>query len=721
MWFGISGHLQFRVVSHLLQLIFWDADAGDDSGIDIPEDGCGPIPNAYQKALRILWPLSYGRWHVKYPTEPRQWTFPNPSGGNYIIPNLYETTTTIGIEYNSLFEFLSTGTARIVGYTAINGAWVTSTTDSRLPIAVSIGSPLKDDIVWEALGRVTHLLGDMSVPAHVHNDIHPCWVPIVGWAEGDVHELVMGGSPLGGGPACNLGTLEIVEQYDWTHALSQGGMINVVGRENPIRYLFYSTNQVADHYGSLIDGIRRLDRHVWYAGDNNYNQFFGSDNYEELALIMATLGPPVVSPDPFDALEASTAFIFGIRAIAGLLHWFSVETGLTNNIVVQNDFDGGSVTVNSGSYPSGFTFAQPLGVPLNLSTTTPQTHGDYIRHFSHWEKRRPNGEFVTTFPAITWNTNVDGSFTYIARFNKECNITFANNLVGFGNIGPMRIDGVVYNMPHGSFPVVENQNGIEVVAMPYPHQIIIDGIQYFFSQWSDGSTEPARRLFPNSHQLYTANFVGRPISVSTTLRQTNPTGSFIRLEWNEHQNANVTRYHIWRNVRQGSHSIDFRQVAVVNRGTTAWVDYDYVVAREGSGYVLEYDVRAFYSVENTYAFDYFWVVGFGNSGTPGHADKLAVREVGKPEAFALGAYPNPFNPSTRIIFDLPEDGVVSLAVFDLLGRKVADIVNESIASGAYSVQWDANSIGAALSGGVYFARFTVTDETGKVNKLLLVK
>ncbi len=158
---------------------FWNADAGDNSTINVPDDGCEGIGNAYQKALRLLWPATYGMWHVYYQTDqPQQWSFPNPNGGNYTIPNLYETTSAIGIEYNSLVDFYRTGTARIVGYVAIDGSWVTSATDYRLPIAVHIGAPLKDDIIWEALGRVAHLLGDMSVPAHALNDIHPCYSSI---------------------------------------------------------------------------------------------------------------------------------------------------------------------------------------------------------------------------------------------------------------------------------------------------------------------------------------------------------------------------------------------------------------------------------------------------------------------------------------------------------------------------------------------------------------
>ncbi|MBX2990524.1 MAG: T9SS type A sorting domain-containing protein [Bacteroidetes bacterium] len=94
-----------------------------------------------------------------------------------------------------------------------------------------------------------------------------------------------------------------------------------------------------------------------------------------------------------------------------------------------------------------------------------------------------------------------------------------------------------------------------------------------------------------------------------------------------------------------------------------------------------------------------------------------------PTTFAVHAnYPNPFNPSTTIKFELPENSSVSLVVYDVLGREVAQLVSGSREAGYHSATWDASN----MSSGVYFARFTATDANGsirlnKVNKLLLTK
>ncbi|MEX2656871.1 MAG: T9SS type A sorting domain-containing protein [Balneolales bacterium] len=108
---------------------------------------------------------------------------------------------------------------------------------------------------------------------------------------------------------------------------------------------------------------------------------------------------------------------------------------------------------------------------------------------------------------------------------------------------------------------------------------------------------------------------------------------------------------------------------------------------------------------------YFWRIrgskdsGFGAwsqtwNFTTGEATSVD-EDASVPGRFALHQnYPNPFNPATVIRYDLPEAGEVRLEVFDLLGRRVATLVNETRPSGRYDVTFDASR----LSSGVYIYR-----------------
>jgi hypothetical protein len=79
-------------------------------------------------------------------------------------------------------------------------------------------------------------------------------------------------------------------------------------------------------------------------------------------------------------------------------------------------------------------------------------------------------------------------------------------------------------------------------------------------------------------------------------------------------------------------------------------------------------------------------------------------------------YPNPFNPVTKINFDIPKQGMVTLKVFDVLGREVKTLVNEVKAAGVYSVDFN----GVDFSSGVYFYRLESSGFTD-IKRMILIK
>ncbi len=79
-------------------------------------------------------------------------------------------------------------------------------------------------------------------------------------------------------------------------------------------------------------------------------------------------------------------------------------------------------------------------------------------------------------------------------------------------------------------------------------------------------------------------------------------------------------------------------------------------------------------------------------------------------------YPNPFNPTTKINFSLPKQGLVTIKIYDMLGKEIAQLVNEVRAAGNYSVDYD----GSKLASGVYFYRIE-SAEFIDTKRMMLVK
>jgi len=97
-------------------------------------------------------------------------------------------------------------------------------------------------------------------------------------------------------------------------------------------------------------------------------------------------------------------------------------------------------------------------------------------------------------------------------------------------------------------------------------------------------------------------------------------------------------------------------------------------------------------------------------------------ETAVPTAFTLQQnYPNPFNASTVIEFSIQRDGPVSLEVFNILGQRVATLIDNPLPSGTHQISWDGtDQSGNAVTSGVYFYRLTVGDHR-LVKKMSLLK
>ena len=101
---------------------------------------------------------------------------------------------------------------------------------------------------------------------------------------------------------------------------------------------------------------------------------------------------------------------------------------------------------------------------------------------------------------------------------------------------------------------------------------------------------------------------------------------------------------------------------------------------------------------------------------------IVQRENPLPSNFYLeDAYPNPFNPSTTIIFQIPRESWVTLKIYDILGKEVTTLIDGITTSGIHKVVFDSrNNTNGHISSGVYFYRLQV-GEYSATKKLALLK
>ena len=112
----------------------------------------------------------------------------------------------------------------------------------------------------------------------------------------------------------------------------------------------------------------------------------------------------------------------------------------------------------------------------------------------------------------------------------------------------------------------------------------------------------------------------------------------------------------------------------------------------------------------------------GEITVPSSETFILNRESVIPVTFTLHQnYPNPFNPITTLRYDLPKDALVTLSIYDMLGREITQLVNTIQQAGFKSVQWDAtDSMGKPVSAGVYLYQIQA-GEFVQTRKMVLLK
>jgi len=101
-------------------------------------------------------------------------------------------------------------------------------------------------------------------------------------------------------------------------------------------------------------------------------------------------------------------------------------------------------------------------------------------------------------------------------------------------------------------------------------------------------------------------------------------------------------------------------------------------------------------------------------GSPTGIEPIAT---GLPEKYSLGQnFPNPFNPVTKIRFELPSAGLTSLVVYDNLGRVIEEPLSEELSGGVYEINFEASK----YSSGIYYYELS-SGNFRDVKKMTLIK
>ena len=164
------------------------------------------------------------------------------------------------------------------------------------------------------------------------------------------------------------------------------------------------------------------------------------------------------------------------------------------------------------------------------------------------------------------------------------------------------------------------------------------------------------------------------------------------------------------------------QYYLLERSTDSEFNDDVVSNFLITNYFEDYDIEF-----NT---EYFYRVSFNAGEWSEYSEVLAITleqlNVGSegqlPIEFALHQnYPNPFNPVTNLSYDLPEDAIVNITIYDMMGKVVASLVNGQQSAGFKTLQWDAsNQTGMPVSAGLYI--YTIqAGEFNDTKKMILLK
>ena len=219
----------------------------------------------------------------------------------------------------------------------------------------------------------------------------------------------------------------------------------------------------------------------------------------------------------------------------------------------------------------------------------------------------------------------------------------------------------------------------------------------------DVSTSDPRHILvvDSSFSLWTVSSQNAPLPVNLQSFTFNQIQRNVKLNWMTSTETNNAGFEVQRTEFRSQESEIWNKIGFVQGkgNSNEPVSYNFEDRNLQTG-KYKYRLK---QIDHNGNYEYFELAG--------------VVDVGVPSKFDLSQnYPNPFNPVTKINFDIPQSGLVSLKIYDILGREMNTLINEIKDAGYYTIIFDASK----LSSGVYFYRLT-SGGFSSVKRLVVLK
>lgn len=346
-----------------------------------------------------------------------------------------------------------------------------------------------------------------------------------------------------------------------------------------------------------------------------------------------------------------------------------------------------STPVIAQGYTSPVTFTATVE-PTNAGITTSFPGGNVLSNFTQNISVQVNSN--ASVPNGIYRVIITGTNSLGKSHKTVVSYLVGKNMVAVGtNKGNLsfKVNGTSYSSTQLFTWDINSAQTLEAVTPQ-----VLGNSQNVFVNWSSGQTTPVLNVNVNAEQSqYIANFKTQYKVIASL----NPAGIPVTVN-----NGNI--FH-----DSGSAvNISLSATSVQFNGKTYWFQrWQGAGAGSYTGTNASFTLNNLSGPVNQIAYFDTINVGISNIST----------EI--PDVYKLYQnYPNPFNPATNIKFDIPQQGLVVLKIYDMLGKEIAVLNNQILQAGKYEANWNA----AGMPSGIYFYKLE-TPSYNEIKRMVLVK